>query len=351
MSTKIRNTTQGRYEILDQLFRRELGSVLNGGFLSLVNRSLPRGGLTPISKSQLDKDIRVIRNMLKVYNEINNTTIELDCNASNHTYYYSEHEFSLFKNIVTDEEKELLIWANNLFKIFKWEPLEKKFSTTVNKVLAESLSGGTVEGLSESNIIQLETGFGGAGNQWIPKLLKAIIEKECLEMQYKGLGKEEKKKRICPYVLKQFRGRWFMVAYDHDCTRPEKTNVFSLDGIINLDVCATKWKYIVDDNFNAANYFSYSLGIWHSHDKEPIEVKLEFSSHIEMIQLNPLHHSQKATISKDGKKLNIEIKVYNTPELESMIMSFGTAVKVKSPDTLAKTIAESAERVNKTYYL
>ena len=349
MSTKIRNTTQGRYEILDQMFQREHRAVLNGGFLSLVNGNLERGGLNSISKFQLDKDISAYRKKLKEHNKINKTKIELILNYHTKDFYYSELEFSLFKTIVTDEEKELLIWANNLFKIFKWEPLEKKFSTTVNKVLAESLSGGTVEGLSESNIIQLETGFGGAGNQWIPKLLKAIIGRECLEMQYKGLGKEEKKKHICPYVLKQFRGRWFMVAYDHNCIRKEKTNVFSLDGIINLDVCATKWKYIVDDNFNAANYFSYSLGIWHSHDKEPIEVKLEFSSHIEMIQLSPLHHSQKASISKDGKKLAVEIKVYDTPELESMIMSFGTAVKVKSPDTLAKTIAESAKRVVSLY--
>ena len=74
-------------------------------------------------------------------------------------------------------------------------------------------------------------------------------------------------------------------------------------------------------------------------------MKLEFSSHIEMIQLSPLHHSQKALISKDGKKLKVEIAVYNTPELEMLIQSFGSAVKVKSPDTLAKTIAESAKRV------
>ena len=68
-----------------------------------------------------------------------------------------------------------------------------------------------------------------------------------------------------------------------------------------------------------------------------------------MVQTNPLHHSQKTTLSKDGKKLGVTIVVYNSPELEMLILGFSSSVKVLSPKALVKSIADSAQKVMSLY--
>jgi predicted DNA-binding transcriptional regulator YafY len=237
--------------------------------------------------------------------------------------------------------------ANSLFNVFNGTPLKEKFSVVVNKVLAESLTGGPVIGLSEMNHLQLDSSKNNKSNQWIPTLLSSIHDQQAYEIQYKGFGKEEKKKIICPYVLKQFRNRWYVVAYDYTCERPFKTNLFALDGIQKMEI--SNKKYYTDPSFSPEDYFRYSLGVWHWHDQEPIVAELEFSSQIELVLLNPLHHSQKATLNDNGKMLSVSIEVYNSPELLMIIQSYGSSVKVISPPELIDAVIGSAKKVIELY--
>jgi predicted DNA-binding transcriptional regulator YafY len=45
----------------------------------------------------------------------------------------------------------------------------------------------------------------------------------------------------------------------------------------------------------------------------------------------------------------VEIKVYNTYELKSILLSFGSNIEVLSPDSLRKEIAEIVNRMNEKY--
>jgi predicted DNA-binding transcriptional regulator YafY len=77
--------------------------------------------------------------------------------------------------------------------------------------------------------------------------------------------------------------------------------------------------------------------------------ELEFSSQIELVLLNPLHHSQKATLSKNGKILSVTIEVYNSPELLMIIQSYGSSIKVISPPELIDAVIGSAKKVIELY--
>jgi predicted DNA-binding transcriptional regulator YafY len=78
-------------------------------------------------------------------------------------------------------------------------------------------------------------------------------------------------------------------------------------------------------------------------------VELEFSGYIEEILVAPIHHSQRSKLSPDRKLLQVEITVYDSPELEMLIRGFGPHVKVISPRSLADRILLQASDTTKLY--
>mgnify|MGYP002655173067 CR=1 FL=1 len=309
-------------------------------FLKKVNRLLPEE--RKISGSSLDKDISYLRTLV---NDAESGVKLIRSAVSG--YQYSEAGYSYFKNSINDDDKELLELAHNLFRVFNGTSLQHKFGEIVNKVLAESLTGGKVHGIEENRFIEIESENSIVSSKWIEQILKAIFNKESLEMHYKGFGKPLRKKYISPYLLKQYRNRWYLVAHDLHCERNEKTNVFAVDCIKDLQF--SNKKYVTDASFSASDYFRYSIGVWHWHDRAPVKVELEFHDYIEMVQHSPLHHSQKSHVSEDGKSLFVQIEVYPSPELEMLILGYGDAVKVKSPSFLADSIASSAANMVSLY--
>lgn len=266
-------------------------------------------------------------------------------------YRYSDPDYSYFKddNEQENEEKLLLLLANSLFSGLKDTPLQEEFNELAGRIFGEKeysrneLTGG------HKHIIQVDIPMKNDGTKWLKSILRAIQQKQSLRIQYEGYGKEEKTKRICPYVLKEYLGSWYMVAYDYSCERLQKTNLFALDCI--NDIKQSKAVYYKDPFFDAQSYFKYSIGVWHQHESAPIKVRLEFSDErdIDYIRTNPVHHSQKRIDSSMPKYYAIQIVVYETPELIKLIQSYGSRVKVLAPDALAEKINASAQRVVDLY--
>ena len=138
-----------------------------------------------------------------------------------------------------------------------------------------------------------------------------------------------------------------MVGFDYDCDRPHKTNVFALDRIIDMDISVSP--YFFDESFNAEDFFKYSIGVWHWYDSTPITVELEFTNYSDAILSSPIHSSQKVLVNTDERKLIITLEVYDSPELISLINSYGSNVKVISPESLKDKIKKDAQRVLDMY--
>ena len=329
-----------RLEILDQLISKNKGIKTREGLLKLVNSKLAEN----VSIDTLDKDLRELRDLIAMSTD----KVEL-INSHGAGYYYTKDNYSYFRNSVNDEDRNLLMLAYSVFNIFNGSSLPTKFGSLVNKVLADSLTKEKVESLKLNEFIQFESKF-QYSNKWIIVILENIQEKKSLKIFYQKSGAtDEKEKIVCPYFLKQFRNKWYMIAYDCNSTREHKVNVFALESI--MDIKPSGREYFLDPTFNPEHYFQYALGIWHWHNTDPIKVLLEFNNTIyfNTIIANPLHHSQKTILAENEKKLVIELEVYNSPELRMMIKSYGNEVKVLAPTELVKEIVESAEKVVNIY--
>jgi predicted DNA-binding transcriptional regulator YafY len=320
----VKNTKE-RLEIMDHLLYKFKSISSRKEFLKRVNGRLPFD--QQISVFTLDNDLEYLRE------EIEADGVKLMHNKTR-GFFYSDPEYSKYKQTLNDDDKVLLILAENLFQNFKETSLKAKFKELVDKVVARGGASKFWEDISSLNFIQLEGGYSSPGTKHLPDLIQYIYEQKSIRVKY---GPEGGIKHLSPYVLKQNRGRWYLVAYDHSKTGAESIKIYSLDRMMELN--DSPKPYYKDPRFSAEDYFKYSLGIWHKYDEKPIKVELEFTNPRLMETIREVHlHGTQRLVSKTAKKLRIEIEVYETVELETMILGYGKEVKIMSPKHLKERI-------------
>jgi predicted DNA-binding transcriptional regulator YafY len=319
---RIKNA-EDRLKIIDRLIGGKTFIADREKLLELVNDQIDE----PIGIDMLSKDL----GDLKILADTEDVELRW---SKNHGYRYSKPNYRYYQKALTDDDKVMLVLAQNLFQTFKQTSLKEKFRELVDKLIANDGSVKFWDDTKSQKFIQPEWDNESPGNKWLPDLIDAIHEKQQVAVTY-----NKEKKQLSPYVLKQNKGVWYLVAYDHSKKGEEAIKIYSLNRIEQIN--PGKFEYYKDPTFRPEDYFKYSLGIWHRYDAKPIKVELEFRHPrlIEAISYVPIHQTQKK-IHQTNKSLRIEIEVYDTVELESLILGYGKQVEVIKPRQLKYRIRD-----------
>ncbi len=288
-----------------------------------------------LSNSMFTKDIE---NMRKIY------SAPIVYERSNKGYCYTEPGFSISSFPLSHDEIDALDFSTALLQQLKHTRLFHHFETAINKVI-DGYRISKVIGKSEKQLLQVEEPVREEGSKWLETILKAITKKDTLSVRYQGFGRPEKIHIFSPYLLKEYRNRWYAIGHS---AAAKNILVLALDRV--NDVSQSKEKYIVDNNFTPAAFFEYSFGITQVNGIEPETVDLVFTPYqAPYILSQPLHHSQQV-ISNNDKGLHISLKVYITQELIMSILSYAGNVKVLTPKILVKQIKEQISEMGKLYF-
>lgn len=279
-----------------------------------------------ISDSQFSKDIQQMKRIYKAPIKFDRTHMG---------YYYTEPDFSIKEFPLTHEEIEALDYSTALLHQLKGTKMFQQFENAINKVI-EGYRVSKFLGKSELQILQVEEPVKAGGSEWLEKILKAIVEKRVIKIAYKGYGKEEKIHGLSPYLLKEYRNRWYVIGFSD---RSQKVLVFALDRINNLE--QSEEKFFSEPDFSPEEFFRYSFGITQLHETKPEKVLLSFTaSQAAYILSQPLHASQKL-IRQSDESVDVELDVYITTELKMAILSYGPEVKVLKPKSLQSEIEKT----------
>jgi predicted DNA-binding transcriptional regulator YafY len=161
-------------------------------------------------------------------------------------------------------------------------------------------------------------------------ILKSLESKQRLLLQYQSFKDQTAKEYIIePYLLKEYRKRWYVLAKDINA---DNLKTFSLDRIVKL--APTKHSYEIPESFDALTYFDDCFGVIKPSDQVVQRVQLAFTSwQGSYIKTMPLHHSQKV-IQEDNEHLIIELRLYVTYDFIMELRSFGKQVRVIKPNAL-----------------
>jgi len=335
--------SQQKLEIMDDLLAEGKEIRDPAHFTELLNRRLPKGGEKKIKKNMMDKLISTLKELAL------EKGIQLIHKRGRGYIYQSvvQDRFRVFDKRVNDDDKDLLLIANCLFSLFPGTSMFDQFRSMVNNKILTNQKTGINNHLVTS--IQLSNIHQDPGSKWITKIIKALRDQEAIDVEYvkpSSNGFIRTPRTLSPYIIRHHQSEWYLIAYDHFTPHADKTKTFKLSRIHSISVSAHK--YFIDNTFSAESYFKHTIGIHHRHLHSPEKIQLKvlndelFDNLIE----TPLHSTQQ--IIDEVKKV-IEIKVFDTIELESLILSFGPNLKVMSPISIKNRIKDKVENILALY--
>lgn len=196
------------------------------------------------------------------------------------------------------------------------------------------------------NFIATETGK--TGSEHLLLILDAILNRKRIEFTYQKYTAESAGKRtVEPYFIKDFKGRWYVIARDQ---KDRNIKIFALERIINDPVAVSpSASFDFPVNLKPDLYFRDSFGIIHLDNTTPEEIELSFSPFKgKFIKSQALHHTQKV-ITDNEKEFRIKLNLQVTHDFVMEILSHGSDIRVISPESLQEKVIQEYKKALKQY--
>jgi predicted DNA-binding transcriptional regulator YafY len=256
-------------------------------------------------------------------------------------YYYTDSTYSIDKLPLSANDIKSLKLAASTLNQYRNVPLLSELVATIGKVV-DVVEKGRIRAGSVFEFIDFERTPLASGMEFMDQLTDAIQYQKCLHLTYQKFGTKPEKYDVHPYLLKEYRNRWYVIAYNE---QKEDMRTYGLDRIVALaaSTCDYNKGFAVD-----RDYLSDCIGI--NLEEQVVEdVVLKFiPSEGHYLKTQKMHHSQD-TVSDDKNGLVIKLRVIINFELIGIILGYGAKVTVLEPKILADKIVEIAHKITKNY--
>lgn len=247
-------------------------------------------------------------------------------------YTYEDSEYSITNIPLTNQDLGRLSEAVEFMKQFQGFSHFRELDGMVQKLEAHIYSQKT----HTQPAIDFEKNENLKGLEFLDTLYQAIIQKKALTITYQSFtAREANTFAFHPYLLKEFRNRWFIVGAKD---QHEGILNLALDRIVTVESGTVLYSGSTD--FDAETYFNDTIGVSVSPALKPAKVLLYVTrKHAPYVRTKPLHHSQQL-VSEDYYGIVISLDVQHNFELEKEILGFGDGIKVVAPEKLRRSIKE-----------
>lgn len=182
------------------------------------------------------------------------------------------------------------------------------------------------------------------GGETLQQVIKAMKENRMISLTYRRYGSPDTGSyQLAPYCVKLFHQRWYLLA----CFESGLKSVYAFDRIESVEILEQKFK--IDEDFDAADYFSDSYGIVVAENVEVERIVIRaFGYEPYYLRDLPLHHTQRE-INSTGEYSDFELRLRPTSEFKAQLMSRGQWIEVLEPQSLADEIVEWHKNAIKRY--
>jgi predicted DNA-binding transcriptional regulator YafY len=262
----------------------------------------------------------------------------IDFHKGEKGYFYRDENYTIKKVPLGEEDLEALWFASQTLYQFKDIPVFQAFEQMIGK-LREHVSLSDDEfGTEYIDHMLFDDSHKGQGDRFIPDLLKAIREhrRTRLEYSFHNDKKVDKTYLIEPYLLKQFRLRWYLIGLDKAV---EKIKTFGLDRIKEIEVLSEEF---ISPGFVAKEYFKDTYGISHS-DEGTEHVIMEVERSVSKYLMAAPWHSSMRLKSRGEERDRIEMQIVINIDLVNELMTWMPDIKVIAPERLRIEIVKRCE--------
>ncbi len=208
------------------------------------------------------------------------------------------------------------------------------FSTlTVHGVLADSAA------VNERVVLENVP----AGEQFLPTIIRAIKTNHQLHIGYQKFMAEGYERTVCPYALKLFHQRWYLLARTEDA----QMRIYALDRMTMALLTDDVFEMPAD--FSPQAYFSEYYGVLTDNTPMAHVVVRAHKWTPHYLRTLPLHHSQRElTADQAASYTDFAYDLRPTSDFVGQLLSYGDGIEVLTPpelrEKMRQMIAENLKR-------
>lgn len=257
-------------------------------------------------------------------------------------FYYYTQKFSL-KNVPIDEDDvaslkkaiDILKQVENFELLQEVDGVIRKLENRIHTNTKESTS-----------VVQFEKHTTSAGQEHINDLFDAIQSQLAIRLWYQPFLQDTPTEQIVhPYLLKEFRNRWFLIGRQGSGNRITTYALDRIKKIKNSDA-----DYIPNDLFDPAKYYENVIGVTVQEDKTPDDITIKvYKSCIPYILSKPIHKNQSVLKQNQDGSLLIQLSLIVNYELKSILLSYGDGIEVKKPKSLRDAMSALIDQMSALY--
>lgn len=321
-----------RQKVIDRCLQSERG-YSTAEMMEKCNDALDDRGYPLISSSNtIREDIQEISNSYCV------NVVQVNKGSRSKRYHYADRNFSVYKSPLSDSDIANLNEIIQDICIFEGRP-QLEWLADIGFRLQSSIDKEPVVVYDDNPDLK--------GMEFFQPLFDAIKKKQTLKLTYKNFKKDsETQLYIHPYMLRQYNKRWFLIAL----TEGFENNLsnYALDRIVDIEEVDIAYKPS-DGRFDLSTYYNNVIGVTvPSHGVvENIELWVSNSLY-PYIASKPIHHSQELVKEDEDSKV-ISLQLIPNYELEQLVLSYGSGIKVLSPEPLREKIKEKIRNSLENY--
>lgn len=239
-------------------------------------------------------------------------------------YRYSDPDYSITNMPFTQQDIESMQGALDILRQFQ----EFNQFAELSDILGRLQDKLAISSKDRKPIIHYDNVPKLKGLNLLNPLYNHILHKQTLKLEYQSFNAEEPTKyTVFPYMLKEFRNRWFLICSE---TSGLKLYSFPIDRIVSLEPIDIPFKENPD--FDPEHFFDDVIGVSKNIKSSPRRIKFWASPlQTQYIKTKPIHPSQRIIEEFPDGSCIFRIDVVINFEMYSVFMSYGPGVKILSP--------------------
>ena len=181
-----------------------------------------------------------------------------------------------------------------------------------------------------------------AGEEYLDVIIRAIHTNRRLRMGYKKFEAEGYEKLVCPYALKLFHQRWYLLALNDE----EQMRIYALDRMTMIEI--TDETFELPANFSPQEYFAEYYGVLTDNTPMAHVVVRAHKWMPNYLRTLPLHHSQRE-LESTPDYTDFAFDIRPTSDFLGELLRHGDGIEVLEPQEIRVKMCEIVAKMLKRY--
>ena len=182
-----------------------------------------------------------------------------------------------------------------------------------------------------------------SGEEFLEPIINAIKTDHRLKMGYQKFNSEGYVKVICPYALKRFQQRWYLLALNDE----DQMRIYAIDDRTTM-MEMTDQTFEMPEDFSPEEYFAEYFGVLTLDIPMAHVVVRAYDWTPNYLRTLPLHHSQRELKSGDHYT-DFSFDIRPTDDFLGKLFSYRDGIEILEPSDLREKMKQLIAKTLKRY--